>query len=101
MSGGRRNIPVQVGLLAGFGKRSNSLSELGFQLQEVRRRGFGVVYFYYEGLWGDRYPLPERQNVRRQGIADLHRQLLSDGQPVEMEALSPQAVVQYSEGTER
>jgi uncharacterized lipoprotein YddW (UPF0748 family) len=78
MRGIRPNIPVNVGLLAGFGRRSNSLPELDFQLQEVRRRGFGVVYFYYEGLWGDRYRLPEPQEVRRQGIADLHRHWLGD-----------------------
>lgn len=45
-------IPIQIGVLAGFGKRTTSMAVLKEKVQLANERGYGVIYFYWEGLWG-------------------------------------------------
>jgi hypothetical protein len=39
-------------------------------------RGHGVIYFYWEGLWGQ-YAGPEGGEARKQGLGRLHQSLFS------------------------
>ena len=45
-------MPVQIGVLAGFGKRTTSMDVLKEKVRLANDRGYGVIYFYWEGLWG-------------------------------------------------
>ena len=45
-------IPIQIGVLAGFGKRTTSMPVLKEKVRLANDRGYGVIYFYWEGLWG-------------------------------------------------
>ena len=45
-------MPVQIGVLAGFGKRTTSMDVLKEKVRLADDRGYGVIYFYWEGLWG-------------------------------------------------
>ena len=45
-------IPIQIGVLAGFGKRTTSMNVLKEKVRLANDRGYGVIYFYWEGLWG-------------------------------------------------
>ena len=45
-------MPVQIGVLAGFGKRTTSMDILKEKVRLANDRGYGVIYFYWEGLWG-------------------------------------------------
>ena len=45
-------IPIQIGVLAGFGKRTTSMDILKEKVRLANDRGYGVIYFYWEGLWG-------------------------------------------------
>ena len=45
-------IPSQIGVLAGFGKRTTSMAVLEQKVRLARQRGHGVIFFYWEGLWG-------------------------------------------------
>ena len=45
-------IPIQIGVLAGFGKRTTSIDILKEKVRLANDRGYGVIYFYWEGLWG-------------------------------------------------
>ena len=45
-------LPIQIGVLAGFGKRTTSMDVLKEKARLANDRGFGVIYFYWEGLWG-------------------------------------------------
>ena len=45
-------IPIQIGVLAGFGKRTTSMDVLKEKVRLANDRGYGVIYFYWEGLWG-------------------------------------------------
>ena len=38
--------------LAGFGKRTTSMDVLKEKVRLANDRGYGVIYFYWEGLWG-------------------------------------------------
>ena len=46
------NLPIQIGILAGFGKRTTSTADLQAKVRLARDRGYGVIFFYWEGLWG-------------------------------------------------
>ena len=64
-------IPSQIGVLAGFGKRTNSMAVLEQKVLLARQRGHGVIFFYWEGLWGkhvaERYRDPRRAAFTRLG----------------------------------
>ena len=45
-------IPTQIGILAGFGRRTTSMNDLKSKIQLARSRGHGVIFFYWEGLCG-------------------------------------------------
>jgi uncharacterized lipoprotein YddW (UPF0748 family) len=45
-------MPVEIGILAGFGGRTPDMATLGEKVRLATRRGHGVIYFYWEGLWG-------------------------------------------------
>ncbi len=45
-------IPIQIGVLAGFGKRTTPMKVLKEKVRLANDRGYGVIYFYWEGLWG-------------------------------------------------
>jgi uncharacterized lipoprotein YddW (UPF0748 family) len=64
-------IPVEIGILAGFGGRTSSLPMLRDQVQKVSERGMGVIFFYWEGLWGQ-YSGPEGAPLRRAGFRQIN-----------------------------
>ncbi|QPN58053.1 family 10 glycosylhydrolase [Synechococcus sp. CBW1107] len=76
----RWGMPVQIGVLAGFGGRSTSSEVLGKKVEQVARRGLGVIYFYWEGLWGA-YGGPEGASARRSSFQRLHGALYPDPYP--------------------
>ena len=45
-------LPVQIGVLAGFGKRTTPIQVLAEKKRLSNEQGYGVIYFYWEGLWG-------------------------------------------------
>nr|WP_186585907.1 family 10 glycosylhydrolase [Synechococcus sp. MEDNS5] len=45
-------MPVQIGILAGFGKRTTPIPVLAEKQRLSNQQGYGVIYFYWEGLWG-------------------------------------------------
>ena len=45
-------LPVQIGILAGFGKRTTPIAVLAEKKRLSNEQGYGVIYFYWEGLWG-------------------------------------------------
>ena len=45
-------LPVQIGILAGFGKRTTPMAVLAEKNRLSNEQGYGVIYFYWEGLWG-------------------------------------------------
>ena len=59
-------IPTEIGILAGFGPRTTAIPVLRKKVQLARERGHGVVFFYWEGLWGMHVPRVDRQ--RRYGL---------------------------------
>ena len=56
-------MPIQIGILAGFGKRTTPMQDLREKVRLARDRGFGVIFFYWEGLWGSH--VPEQQRLQR------------------------------------
>jgi uncharacterized lipoprotein YddW (UPF0748 family) len=64
-------IPVEIGILAGFGGRTTSMPMLRDKVQQVKERGMGVIYFYWEGLWGQ-YSGPEGPQLRRAGFRQIN-----------------------------
>ena len=56
-------LPIQIGILAGFGQRTTSTADLQAKVRLARDRGFGVIFFYWEGLWGRH--VPEHQRIQR------------------------------------
>lgn len=76
----RWGMPVQIGVLAGFGGRTTSSEVLGKKVEQVAKRGLGVIYFYWEGLWGA-YGGPEGASARRSSFQRLHGALYPDPYP--------------------
>ena len=70
-------IPVHIGILAGFGGRTTPMTKLHRKLQLAHQRGFGAVYFYWEGLWGE-HAGPEGGEFRRQGLRRRHAELFGE-----------------------
>ncbi|MEI8251467.1 MAG: family 10 glycosylhydrolase [Synechococcus sp. ELA057] len=69
-------MPVEIGILAGFGGRTTPMDVLAQKTALAVGRGHGVIYFYWEGLWG-RYAGPEGGSYRRTAFQQLHQQLFS------------------------
>ncbi|MEY3750457.1 MAG: hypothetical protein RLZZ186_876 [Cyanobacteriota bacterium] len=70
-------IPVEIGILSGFGGRTTPIPTLSEKVKLAAERGHGVIYFYWEGLWGQ-YAGPEGGATRRQAFGRLHRNLFSE-----------------------
>jgi len=71
-------MPVEIGILAGFGGRTPDMATLSQKAQLAVERGHGVIYFYWEGLWGQ-YAGREGGAYRRQAFEQLHQRLFSAG----------------------
>ena len=74
-------IPVEIGILAGFGGRTTPIPVLNEKVRLAAERSHGVIYFYWEGLWGH-YAGPEGGERRRQALGSLHQSLFSPPAPV-------------------
>ena len=77
-------MPVEIGILAGFGGRTPDMATLSRKVAVAAARGHGVIYFYWEGLWGV-HAGREGGAYRRQAFGQLHRQTFA------REASSPAA----------
>ncbi|MEB3322523.1 MAG: family 10 glycosylhydrolase [Synechococcaceae cyanobacterium] len=64
-------IPVEIGILAGFGGRTTDMRTLSQKVQLAARRGHGVIYFYWEGLWG-MHAGKEGGAFRQKGFRRIH-----------------------------
>ena len=64
-------IPVEIGILAGFGGRTTPMDDLGQRVQIANAKGHGVIYFYWEGLWGQ-YAGSEGPALRKQVFRQIH-----------------------------
>jgi uncharacterized lipoprotein YddW (UPF0748 family) len=69
-------MPVEIGILAGFGGRTTPMDVLAQKAALAVGRGHGVIYFFWEGLWG-RYAGAEGGSYRRAAFQQLHQQLFS------------------------
>ncbi|MBM5790417.1 MAG: hypothetical protein FJ053_01425 [Cyanobacteria bacterium M_surface_10_m1_298] len=67
-------IPVEIGILSGFGGRTTPIPILSEKVRLAAERGHGVIYFYWEGLWGI-HSGSEGPNLRQSGFSALHRNL--------------------------
>ena len=65
---------MEIGILAGFGARTTPLPDLSERVKLAAARGHGVIYFYWEGLWGS-HAGPEGAALRREGLKRLHQTL--------------------------
>jgi uncharacterized lipoprotein YddW (UPF0748 family) len=45
-------VPVEIGVLAGLGARTTDMDTIAEKVQLAASRGHGVIYFFWEGLWG-------------------------------------------------
>ncbi|MEA5416733.1 glycoside hydrolase family 10 protein [Synechococcus sp. BA-132 BA5] len=48
----RWGMPVEIGILSGFGGRTPDMATLEQKVRLSAARGHGVIFFYWEGLWG-------------------------------------------------
>ena len=64
-------MPVEIGILAGFGGRTTDMKTLGQKVRLAARRGHGVIYFYWEGLWGQ-HAGKEGGPLRQRSFSNLH-----------------------------
>ncbi len=65
-------LPVEIGILAGFGGRTPAMATVAEKTRLSLERGHGVIYFYWEGLWGQ-HAGPEGTEQRRIGFRQLLR----------------------------
>ena len=63
-------LPVQIGVLAGFGKRTTPIPVLAAKKRLSNEQGYGVIYFYWEGLWGV-HSGKEGAALRRQALQKM------------------------------
>jgi hypothetical protein len=54
------------------------MATLSQKVELAAQRGHGVIYFYWEGLWGN-YAGPEGGSFRRDAFTRLHRQAFGRG----------------------
>ncbi|MBM5816072.1 MAG: hypothetical protein FJ083_05645 [Cyanobacteria bacterium K_Offshore_surface_m2_239] len=71
-------IPVEIGILAGFGGRTTDMATLSQKVNLALGRGHGVIYFYWEGLWGQ-FAGTEGAAYRQAAFRQLHRQASGKG----------------------
>ncbi|MFM7087464.1 MAG: glycoside hydrolase family 10 protein [Cyanobium sp.] len=71
-------LPVEIGILAGFGGRTTPMPTLAEKVSLAAEQGHGVIYFYWEGLWG-LHAGSEGAAYRQAAFGQLHRQLFSSG----------------------
>jgi len=64
-------IPVEIGILAGFGGRTTPMDDLSQRVKIANASGHGVIYFYWEGLWGQ-YAGTEGGSFRKQAFQQIH-----------------------------
>ena len=67
-------IPVEIGILSGFGGRTTQMPTLAEKVRLASQRGHGVIYFYWEGLWGV-HAGEEGPALRQSAFSQLHQQL--------------------------
>ncbi|MFM1800157.1 MAG: hypothetical protein RLZZ117_2435 [Cyanobacteriota bacterium] len=65
-------IPVEIGILAGFGGRTTDMATLSQKANLALSRGHGVIYFYWEGLWGQ-FAGAEGAAYRQAAFRQLHQ----------------------------
>lgn len=65
-------MPVEIGILAGFGGRTPAMPTVAEKVRLSFARGHGVIYFYWEGLWGQ-HAGPEGGPARQAAFTQLHR----------------------------
>ena len=63
-------LPIQIGILAGFGKRTTPIPILAEKKRLSNEQGYGVIYFYWEGLWGVHSGI-EGASFRRKALQQL------------------------------
>jgi uncharacterized lipoprotein YddW (UPF0748 family) len=63
-------MPIQIGILAGFGKRTTTIPDLTEKMRLSRERGYGIIFFYWEGLWGA-HAGKEGAEFRRKALIEL------------------------------
>ncbi|MFM9088982.1 MAG: glycoside hydrolase family 10 protein, partial [Cyanobium sp.] len=71
-------IPVEIGILAGFGGRTTDMATLGRKVDLSVRRGHVVIYFFWEGLWGQ-FSGAEGPAIRQALFRQLHQEALGGG----------------------
>ena len=71
-------MPVEIGILAGFGGRTPTMATLSEKVRLATARGHGVIYFYWEGLWGQ-HAGPEGRAARQTAFRQLHESLGRSG----------------------
>ncbi|MEB3166136.1 MAG: family 10 glycosylhydrolase [Cyanobacteriota bacterium] len=64
-------LPVEIGILAGFGGRTPDMATLSEKVRLSAARGHGVIYFFWEGLWGS-FAGPEGGPYRQAIFRQLH-----------------------------
>ncbi|MFM9110874.1 MAG: glycoside hydrolase family 10 protein [Prochlorococcaceae cyanobacterium] len=64
-------LPVEIGILAGFGGRTPAMPVLREKVRLAAARGHGVIYFSWEGLWG-LHAGPEGGSLRQLEFRRLH-----------------------------
>ncbi|MFO7630663.1 MAG: family 10 glycosylhydrolase [Prochlorococcaceae cyanobacterium] len=86
-------MPVEIGILAGFGGRTPNMTTLAEKVHLAQERGHGVIYFYWEGLWG-LHAGPEGGAYRRAAFRQLHSGGNLPGRPpaVKPEPPAPAAI---------
>jgi uncharacterized lipoprotein YddW (UPF0748 family) len=65
-------VPVEIGVLAGLGARTTDMDTIAEKVQLAASRGHGVIYFFWEGLWG-KYAGSEGAAFRQSQFNSLHR----------------------------
>jgi uncharacterized lipoprotein YddW (UPF0748 family) len=71
-------MPVEIGILAGFGGRTPNMTTLREKVKLATARGHGVIYFYWEGLWGV-HAGPEGGASRKAAFRKLHEEVNRSG----------------------
>jgi uncharacterized lipoprotein YddW (UPF0748 family) len=71
-------MPVEIGILAGFGGRTPDMATLSAKVRLAADQGHGVIYFFWEGLWGQ-HAGPEGGAYRLQAFQSLHAQTFGPG----------------------
>ncbi len=64
----KSHIPVAIGILTGLKNRPTSLNIIESQIEEVRKREFaGISFFFYESIWkwGEESPVIREDNIQR------------------------------------